>query len=65
MNTPFRKGESVSLYTLVPQQLVDWVSSADATQSIRSAADDAARSIEHLNKEREIRREDLHQPITL
>jgi hypothetical protein len=65
MNASFRKGELVSLYTLVPQQLLEWANSAGANQSILSAANDAARTIECLNREREVRREELHQPITL
>lgn len=58
-------GESVPLFTSVPPQLLVWVHSAEALQAICNARDIADRAIAALNKEQEIRREDLHQPITL
>ncbi len=58
-------GESVPLYSTVPPQLLDWVNSADALQAICNAKDIADRAIAALHKEQEVRREDLHQPITL
>lgn len=58
-------GESVPLFSSVPPQLLAWVHSAEALQAICNAKDIADRTIAALNKEQEVRREDLHQPITL
>lgn len=58
-------GESVPLFTSVPPQLLVWVHSAEALQAICNAKDIADRAIAALNKEQEVRREDLQQPITL
>ncbi|MDO8457709.1 MAG: hypothetical protein Q7T07_12475 [Burkholderiaceae bacterium] len=65
MNASTHLGEFVPLYQSMPQQLVDRINSADFLRAISSAADVADRSIAALNKERMVRTEDLHQPITL
>tara|TARA_A100000171_G_scaffold8703_1_gene6471 strand:+ start:4949 stop:5146 length:198 start_codon:yes stop_codon:yes gene_type:complete len=65
MNSSIRSGEAVPLYTSIPQQLVEWANSSELLHAINMAADTADRSIAALNKEREVRREDLHLPITL
>lgn len=58
-------GESVPLYTTVPPKLLVWVHSVDAFEAISNAKNVADRAIAALNKEQELRIEDLHQPITL
>ncbi|MBR8034513.1 hypothetical protein [Burkholderia vietnamiensis] len=45
--------------------LVKWADSKAGQQALSDAAQAACKSIAALNSEREIRREDLHQPITL
>ncbi|MFL9977643.1 hypothetical protein [Paraburkholderia graminis] len=59
------QGASVTLYTSVPQTLVDWAQSIEGRRAICAAADVAERAIADLNKEREVKREELHQPVTL
>lgn len=65
MKSSINLGESVPLYSSVPQQLLDWMNSSEALQAIGNAKEIANRAIAALNKEQEIGREDLHQPITL
>ena len=65
MNSINRQGSSVPLAMTVPNDLVEWLDSAAGQQALSTAAESADRSIAALNSEREIRREDLHQPITL
>lgn len=65
MNASTDLGEFVPLYKSMPQQLIDWANSADVIRAISSAADTADRSIAVLTKEREVRPESLHRPITL
>ncbi|HDR9083582.1 MULTISPECIES: hypothetical protein [Burkholderia] len=59
------QGAYVTLFTTVPQNLVDWAQSAEGRRAIGVAADAAERAIADLNKEREVTREELHQPVTL
>lgn len=63
MKSTNNQGLTVPL--LVPDDLVEWLDSAAGQQALSNAAETANRSIAALNSEREIRREDLHQPITL
>ncbi|MDR0241099.1 MAG: hypothetical protein LBJ65_05810 [Burkholderia sp.] len=60
-----REGRDVPLYTNLPNNAVAWLNTADAQAAFHTAVDAAQRSIADLNKEREVRLEDLHQPITL
>nr|WP_314566481.1 hypothetical protein [uncultured Pseudomonas sp.] len=63
--TLIRPGETVPFYSSVPRQVMEWLQSAEAQQVIASAANAAESSIASLNKERQVQREELHQPITL
>jgi hypothetical protein len=65
MNFSFRQGTNVSPPLHFSNDLVEWLDSAAGRQALTTAAETADRSIAALNCEREIRREDLHQPITL
>ncbi|UXU87016.1 hypothetical protein [Burkholderia sp. S-53] len=65
MNSPFRQGSPVPFVQVLPNDLVEWLDSAAGQQALNAAAETADKSIAALNSEREIRREDLHQPITL
>ncbi|MBR8070177.1 MULTISPECIES: hypothetical protein [Burkholderia] len=60
-----REGRDVPLFTNLPNNAVAWLNTADAQTAFQTAVDAAQRSIADLNKEREVRLEDLHQPITL
>lgn len=53
------------LYSSLSEQLVEWSQSSDVDSLISSAADVAHRSIAVLNREREVRREELNRPITV
>lgn len=60
-----REGRDVPLFTNLPNNAVAWLNTAAAQDAFCTAVDAAQRSIADLDKEREIRLEDLHQPITL
>lgn len=49
----------------LPNALVEWLDSPAGREALSSAVETADTSIAALNSERAIRREDLHQPITL
>ncbi|MFP3614534.1 hypothetical protein SB778_31065 [Paraburkholderia sp. SIMBA_050] len=57
--------QGLTVPLLVPNDLVEWLDSAAGQKALSTAAETADRSIAALNSEREVRREDLHQPITL
>ncbi|WP_186155041.1 hypothetical protein [Burkholderia gladioli] len=59
------EGQGVPLFTNLPNDAVAWLDTADALVAFKAAVDAAQRSIADLSKEREVRLEDLHQPITL
>lgn len=55
--------ESASLFQSLPKPVEDWVNSDEVLASIQVAIENASRTIADLNKERQVRREDLQQPI--
>ncbi|WP_157056128.1 hypothetical protein [Candidatus Burkholderia verschuerenii] len=62
MSDRFHQGMRVHIPN---DNLVKWADSKVGQQALSDAARAACQSIAALNSEREIRREDLHQPITL
>lgn len=55
--------ESTSLFKSLPKRVEDWVNSEDVLISLQVAMDAASKTIADLNKERQVKREDLQQPI--